>query len=158
MTSADHNRILGYLHLAYGAFSVLIMIFVSIFMVAVLGAIAAGARGGDAAPTGILAVVIIFVVLIHLVFTAPSFMTAYALLKRKQWARIIGVIAAVVAGLSFPFGTALCVYTLWFLFSANGRELYDRSTYALPPPPPVWAPKGQQREREYMPRTPPDWR
>ena len=37
-----------------------------------------------------------------------------------------------LAGLTFPFGTALCVYTLWFMFGEKGKFLYHKAAYALP--------------------------
>jgi hypothetical protein len=97
---------------------------------------------------------------INLVLTAPSFVAAYAILKRKRWAKTAGVVAAVVDGLSFPLGSALCVYTLMFMFGERGRHLYGKNAYALPPPPPRWGNVSpREREVEYIPpSSPPDWR
>ncbi len=83
-----------------------------------------------------------------------------------------GIIAACVEALSFPFGTALCVYTLWFLFGQQGQN-FHRGGYDMPPAP-DWrgslgggspydweAQRTSQsgRPREYTPpRQPPDWR
>ena len=154
----DHNKILGIIHLVYGAFNVLVLIAVAIFLAGIMGLAAVG-QGGDAAiPMGIVGVIMTFVIVLNLVFTAPEFIAGYALLKRKRWARVAGVIAAIIEALNFPFGTALCVYTLWFLFSDNGRLLYDKSSNALPPASPHWQ-QYQQPEVQYAPPSaPPDWR
>ena len=159
MTATSHNKILGILHLAYGGFTVLLMIALSIFMLMMMGLIASN-NSGEPIPVGIFALVMIFVVAINLMLITPSFLAGYALLKRKRWAKTMGIIAAIVAGMSFPLGTALCVYTLWFLFGESGRFLYHKAAYALPPGDASWArTASRDLEREYVPPSaPPDWR
>lgn len=159
MSTTDHNKILGVIHLAYGAFNVLVMTLLSIFMFGVLGFAAARTSGSEAAGMGLFALIMVFVIGLNLLFTVPEFVTGYALLKRKKWAKIAGVISAILESLSFPFGTALCVYTLWFLFSEHGRVIYDQPRGALPPPPVQWAGATVGRQAEYVPPAgPPDWR
>ena len=104
-------------------------------------------------------------------FGIPPILAGYAMLKRKSWARVISIVAACVEALSFPFGTALCVYTLWFHFG-QGEHFYrggggfdpaqnfraplrDAGTYD-------WQTRqaaDASRQREYVPPPqPPDWR
>lgn len=160
MTATNHNKTLGILHLAYGGLTVLIMIGVSFVMLTMMGVIAATNKSGDPIPVGIFALVMILVVAINLLLITPSFLAGYALLKRKRWAKTMGIVAAIVAGMSFPLGTALCVYTLWFLFGESGRFLYHKAAYALPPGDASWArTTSRELEREYVPPSaPPDWR
>ena len=150
---ADHSKILGIIHLVYGAFNVLVLIAVAIFVGGIMG-LALGQGGKEAVPMSIVGVIMTFVILLNVLFTAPEFIAGYALLKRKRWARVAGIIAAIVESLNFPLGTALCVYTLWFLFSDKGRLLYDTASTALPAPLPQWQPDAQY----VAPATPPDWR
>lgn len=152
----DHNKILAITHLVWGVFSVVVTVLVSIVMLVMLGFVASESR--NPVPVGLFTVVMILVVLVNLVLTLPSFVAGYAMLKKKRWAKPAGIVAAIIDGLSFPFGTAICVYTLWFIFSEQGRQLYD-NRLALPPSPPVWNEAIRQREFEYVPPvTPPDWR
>jgi hypothetical protein len=60
------------------------------------------------------------------VFTAALALVAgYGLLNRRPWGRIVAIIAAILALLKFPIGTALGIYTLWVLApGASGLE-YD---------------------------------
>jgi hypothetical protein len=156
MNSNDHNKVLGILHLVYGGFNVLVIFVTAIFMLVMLGFIGASARDNAALPMGIFGLIMIVVLLVNIVLTAPSFIAGYAMLRRKRWAKVAGLVAAVLEGLSIPFGTALCVYTLWFLFSDNGKHFYDKDAHMLPPPPPQWGTASvPQREAEYAPR---DWR
>jgi hypothetical protein len=158
MTPTSHNKILGILHLAYGGLIALLMLAISIFML-MIGAFATNNRG-EPMPSGILALIMIVVAVVTLLQITPSFLAGYALLKRKRWAKTMGIIAAMVAGLSFPLGTALCVYTLWFLFGESGRFLYHKAAYALPPGEALWARTASREQvRDYVPPSaPPDWR
>jgi hypothetical protein len=106
-----------------------------------------------------------------LIFTMPSFIAGYAMLKRKTWARTASIVAAVFETMSFPFGTAVAIYSFWFMFGDAGKNLYDISNarrpqqpYALhdAPPQPAsdWNAK-THREREHSytpPAQPPNWR
>ncbi|CAN5817750.1 hypothetical protein BH20ACI3_BH20ACI3_10190 [soil metagenome] len=103
----------------------MLLIGVSILMLVMLAA------NAEQVPVGI-AIVVIFVVAINLLLITASFLAGYALLKRKRWAKTRGIIVAMVNSLSFPLGTALSVYTLWFLFGESGRFLYHKAAYALP--------------------------
>lgn len=158
MTATSHNKILGILHLAYGGLTALLMLAISIFML-MMGMFATNNRG-EPMPAGVLALIMMVVAAVALLQITPSFLAGYALLKRKRWAKTMGIVAAMVAGLSFPLGTGLCVYTLWFLFGESGRFLYHKAAYALPAGGSSWARTAiREPEREYIPPSaPPDWR
>jgi len=161
MTPSGHNRTLGLLHLLYGVFCIGLIIVVTFLISGTIDAMAVTRAQGEAVPVATFAVLIVAGVFISLVLITPSFIAGYALLKRKQWARRIGIVAGVLAGLTFPFGTMLCVYTLWFLFGEKGKFLYHKAAYALPPEPePRRRLKKLLRASEpYVPpTTPPDWR
>jgi ABC-type polysaccharide/polyol phosphate export permease len=160
MTPADHNKTIGILHLVYGGFSVAMMgVMVALFG-SFFGLAGSAPSRGDEPPVFLLAIMMSFMFVVYVVLAVPSFIGGYGLLKRKKWAKVMAIVAAIVAAMSFPFGTALCVYTLWFLFGEKGRSLYDRPAYILPPPPPLWTSvPNRERQREYVPpSTPPDWR
>lgn len=155
MTASQHNRTLVVLHLAYAGFISLLMISLSIFLLAI------GTTETTAPPEEdfFFIAVMVFVIGINLLMVVPSFLAGYAFQKRKSWAKTIGLVAAVLVSLNFPFGSALCVYTVWFLFGKHGR-LFDEQTHALPPSTFHSAnPVGREEERAYVPPVaPPDWR
>jgi hypothetical protein len=171
MTPQDHNKIIGIMHLIYGGFNALIMlIFVPLFI-----ALGAGVAADPNAPTELTAIFGLFgglMLVFALLFGLPPMLAGYAMLRRKSWARVAGIVAACFEALSFPFGTALCVYTLWFLFGQGegfhrgggpfqqaqnwqAPHLRDAGTYD-------WeAQRARQagRPHEYVPPPqPPDWR
>ncbi len=63
---------------------------------------------------------------LQLVFAAALALVAgFGLLNRRPWGRVVAIIAAILALLKFPLGTALGIYTLWVLApGASGLE-YD---------------------------------
>lgn len=58
-------------------------------------------------------------VLLALLFTVPALAGGFGLLLRRRWARKLVLVSAVVAALDFPFGTAIAIYTLWFLLGSG---------------------------------------
>ena len=170
MTPQDHNKIIGIMHLIWGGFNALMMlIMVPIFLI-----MWGGIRSDPSAPpevTAIFGFIGVLMLVLAVLFGVPPILAGYGMLKRKRWAKTMGIIAACVESLSMPFGTALCVYTLWFLFSQG--QNFHRGDYDAPPAP-DW--RGSLREgsaydwetqstsrssrpREYAPpRQPPDWR
>jgi hypothetical protein len=170
MTPQDHNKVIGIMHLIWGGFNTLTLLLVIPFIIALLGPM-----GSDPTPPTelktVFAIFGVFIVAISLLFGIPPMLAGYAMLKRKRWAKVMGTIAACFEAISVPFGTALCVYTLWFLYG-QGENLH-RGGYDAPPVP-DW--RGSLRDgsaydwetqraaqssrpREYTPpRQPPDWR
>ncbi|HEX8560782.1 MAG TPA: hypothetical protein VF668_21995 [Pyrinomonadaceae bacterium] len=175
MTPQDHNKVIGIMHLIYGGFNALMMlIFVPFFLA--IGGIAAS---DPTAPAGLTAIFGFFGALmlaLALLFGLPPILAGYAMLKRRRWAKTAGVIAACVESISMPFGTALCVYTLWFLLG-QGEQFHragDGHAGAFRPSPQDWRSplpgastfdweaqraRRSERQREYVPPPqPPDWR
>jgi len=165
MTPEDHNKALGICHLVYGGLSSLLMFAMFIFMWVFMGSIP---EGGP--PVAVMLLFFGFMLAYSIIFTVPSFIAGYALLKYKPWARTASLIAAVLEAMSVPIGTAVSIYSFWFMFSDAGKALYDKSsarTIAQPPalhnaPDFIFGPTQkaeQEREREYIPPVqPPDWR
>ncbi len=132
VTAEQHNKYLAWAHLAHaGIFALFTVAFLTMFGIMFIGitrqpANTAGPNG--APPPAFFLVFWLFFALMYSAFIIPSFIAGYALLKRKRWARLASIIAGVVAAMFFPTGTAVCVYTFWFLFSEPGRLLYDKPT------------------------------
>lgn len=166
-TSEEHNKKLAYSHLGYAAFQSLMMLVMVVFSVIILELIAASDTKSEF-PLGLVAAIFIVSSFLQLLFTVPSFIAGFGLLKRKHWAKTASIIAGVLAAMSFPIGTSVCVYTFWFLFGPHGKELYDRplaetagrSDYFLEEKPEA-STLGRERERrrEYVPpKEMPNWR
>ena len=171
MTPEDHNRMLGIMHLIYGGFTTLMMLIMGAFFGFFMALLDGAPDMPNKFPAGLFAVFVGLIVGINLLFGGLSLAAGYGLLKRKSWARLLGIISSIVAAMSFPFGTALCVYSLWFIFG-EGKNFYDSPAFraggrgALGEAPAsfdeAWyAREARRREADaaYVPpRQPPDWR
>ncbi len=157
MIPQDHNKLLGILHLAYGGLNTL----VALIVVVVFGLASVFSRE----PVLFLVMMLVSLI-VYTLLILPSLIAGYGLLKQKRWAKLFAMISAVLAAINFPHGTALCVYTFWFLTGDMGKEVYEgkgvRASLqdAPPPPPPFWTERNRaSQEREYVPpHQPPDWR
>jgi hypothetical protein len=164
MTLEDHNKTLGIMHVVYGGLHALLLVFMfMLFGVAMLPLWAAPSH--DAQPVAFFLALIAVVTFISLFFLVPPLVAGYGLLKRKKWGRTAGIVAAILMALNVPLGTALAVYTLWFLFGKGARlyeddfSRFERYSLADAPPPPTSEWFDKEREREFAPPAqPPDWR
>jgi len=158
LTPEEHNKYLGWSHLAHGGLF-LLFILAMLAMMTVMFATMPGPPQGP--PPAFIGIMWVFMGGFYGLMLLPSLIAGYALLKQKSWARTAAIIGAVTAAMSFPIGTAVCVYTFWFLFSEPGKALYDKPRFALPPQSAAWPinTAQQEREKEYAPpSSPPDWR
>jgi hypothetical protein len=165
LTPEQHNKYLAWTHIAYASFFALIFgVFMLFFGVGMIAGLMNG-PGPAGPPAAILVIMFLFMTVMFSLFTLPSFIAGYGLLKGKKWAKVWAIISAVIAGGQFPIGTAVTVYTFWFLFSEPGKQYFERNNYALPPNRQAWANQQwdydaqRQREAQYnQPPSPPDWR
>jgi hypothetical protein len=166
LTPEQHVKYLAWSHIGYGAFFALIFGLFGIFFG--VGTISAmlSTPGSAGPPLFFMVFMLLFMTVMFALFTLPSFVAGYGLLKGKKWAKVWAIIAAVLAGGQFPMGTAVTVYTFWFLFSEPGKQYFEQGgNYALPPGRQTWANQQwdhesqRQREGQYnSPPSPPDWR
>jgi hypothetical protein len=129
MTTEGHNKSLGIMYLAYGAMQGLMILLIGSIFWVTMPTVRSGMNSRDGMPLPIFIAFMIGIAVFGLLFSIPSLVAGYALLKQKAWARVASIIAAVIAGMNFPLGMALCVYTFWFLYG-KGAHLYDRSALA----------------------------
>jgi hypothetical protein len=116
----QHVPILGWCFIVYHAVIALVGI--------VIGAIVsgAGALSGERQAMFITGSVGIFIAGLLIILSLPGIFTGFGLLKFRPWARILAIILGVLHLLSFPFGTALGVYTLIVLTNAEAPVLFGQ--------------------------------
>jgi len=160
MTDDQHNKYVGWLFLGYAAFQLLMtLVMVAMFSMFLFVPMQPGQPD---LPAAFFFMFIGFMLVFQILFTAPSVIAAYGVLKRKTWARTASIIASVLAAMSVPVGTAACVYALWFFLGDNWKSIYEPTTEVgqLPPPPSRWEPYQQNERGVYVYNNvePPDWR
>jgi hypothetical protein len=163
VTPEQHNKYLAWAHVAHGGMILMFMLlFLGMFGMVFFAASNQSAQSGPPPPPMAFFVIIwLLMCAFYAAFTIPSFVAAYALFKRKRWAKIACIIAGAVGGMFFPTGTAVCVYTFWFLFSEPGKILYDNPAPA-PQQASLFALRGDPVNQHDFQRDssapPPDWR
>jgi len=124
MTSEQHNKYVAYTFLGYAGIQMLIALAMMVFFFVMVFGLEP--NPGDASPPAALfGFMGVFFFIFYAIFTAPAVVAAWALLKKKPWARVAGIVGAVVSAMSVPFGTAACVYALWFFLGEHWKEVYE---------------------------------
>ena len=130
MNGKEQARLLGLLLWLLTGFQFLLIGFIGLIYVVMFGAIFASAprHANDPPPEligGILIAVMAVIVLFTALFSIPKVVAGYGLRKGKSWAKIWAIIACIMACMSFPFGTAVGVYGLVFIFGDAGKAYFD---------------------------------
>jgi hypothetical protein len=140
MKAQDHNKLLGIIFLIVGGLQLMNMLFCLLMLPVFLQQTAALRRAPNF-PIAFFSGIMIGVVAFSFLMGTLDLLAGYGILKRKAWGRTAGIIAAIPSLLGIPLGTALGVYTLWFMTSEKGKNFYlsgGNETY-LPPPPQSWS-------------------
>jgi hypothetical protein len=121
---ANHVKILGAIYIALSTIS----LFAALFLAMAVGT--AGAIVGAAADSNDAAVALPIIgiagsalVAFLVVVSLPGLIAGIGLLKMRPWARIVGIIVAILSLLNIPLGTIVGVYGLWVLFSKETETL-----------------------------------
>jgi len=131
-------------HRFEGGLQLLGGIFIALIYGGIGGMMLASSRRDDEQMMGgIFLVLAVVVGVLMLLFGGLYLFGGFKLLKEKKIGRTLGIIGSILALLSFPLGTAMGVYGLWFLFGDIGKNFYDGvetagPQYQPPPPPNSW--------------------
>jgi membrane-associated protease RseP (regulator of RpoE activity) len=69
----------------------------------------------DANGATILSLIADILAIIFITISIPGILAGMGLYKRKEWARILTLILSILEIFSFPFGTAIGIYSIWAL-------------------------------------------
>lgn len=144
MTGKEHAKLLGLFFLIFEGFQIFGLIIAALIMVGMSGFMffefsRMPQDQGEPPPEifiGIMGAVFIFVIVINVLLTIPAFVAGYGLRNGKTWAKVWTIIACCLAILSFPLGTALGVYGLWFILGDQGKSYFDNPNGSFNTPPP----------------------
>ena len=120
MTAEEHNQTLATLHFIYGAMHGLtlvgLLLLVFVFLMA--------SPAANLISTFWIAIsAVVFLILLFAVGLLPL-LVGYALMKRRPWAKPVGICLAVISLINIPIGTALGIYALKFFRSEGAIKLY----------------------------------
>ena len=111
-----HVKILGLLYILAGGFGGLVSLIFFLLMSGPSNAAAYGPVSGYMV-TGWM--------MLMLVIAVPTIVVGIGLLGFQRWARVSATIIAIFELLNFPLGTAMGVYALWVLMSAETDPLFN---------------------------------
>ena len=150
MNSKDKARLLGLFLWLFTIFNVVIIAAVGIIYTALFGVIFSSAphKASDPPPeliVGLIAGVFVFLLAFTVLFSIPKIVAGIGLRKEKPWARTWAIVASIMCCLSFPFGTAIGVFGLVFVFGDDGKRYFAEQQYGQiggmplnPPAPNSW--------------------
>lgn len=120
-----HVKILGVLYIALSALALLMAFFLMVTLGGAAGIVGAAAAPEDAAiALPIIGITGMALVILLLVLALPGLITGWGLLKYHPWARVLGLVLAVINLFNIPFGTALGIYALWVLLNKDTERLF----------------------------------
>ena len=125
MDSEQHNRYIAFSFFAYAGFQLLMLLLMVAWMYAAF-------NSGPYPMPPFFNFLIVFIAIFQLLFTAPAAIAGYAVLTKKEWARIASIVGAVMSGMSVPIGTGACVYALWFFLGDRWKEVYEKPIGSQP--------------------------
>lgn len=119
---AQHVKILGILHIVFGALGVLGAVVVGL----IFGSLSAflNNQSGGEIPAPILGLIGVVAFVAILVLSVPGLVIGIGLLQFRPWARIGGIIISALDLLGFPFHTILGIYGLWVLLNRETEQMF----------------------------------
>ena len=120
---AQHVKILGVLHIVFGAIGVFGAVIVLMIFGGISALVGMSDRAGDV-PAPIMGIIggVAFVVILAL--SLPGLIIGIGLVQFRPWARIGGIIVSALDLFGFPFHTALGIYGLWVLLSRETEQMF----------------------------------
>lgn len=122
-----HVAVLGFIHLIFGGLSVIAGVLLVLFG---MGSGLFGWISGDEGMrmglglVGMLGGAVGFAAILGGLL---GLLTAYGLLARAGWGRVLGIIASVLWVLNFSWTSLIGIYGLWVLLSQEGAREFSRS-------------------------------
>lgn len=116
-----HKRVLGILYIVTGAFQLIGMLILSAIIGVILAFVLEQASIEDQwVVMWLVPLLRVIGFIIIVLFSIPSIISGIGLLYHKKWALTLALILGCFKLLSFPFGTALGIYSIW-VYAENHR-------------------------------------
>jgi hypothetical protein len=120
-----HVKVLGVLHIVFGILGILIGLGVMTLFGGLASIVQMEGDPDAATAVPILGAIGGVVLVVLLVLSIPGIIAGAGLLSFKPWARILMIVISILDLVNFPFGTALGIYGLWVLLTADGARLFE---------------------------------
>jgi hypothetical protein len=129
-----HVKVLGVLYLVMSGIGLLFALLIFFALGTAASIVGMSASPEDAAiAIPILGVTGTALSVLLLILALPGLATGWGLLTLRPWARILGIVLAVISLINFPIGTAIGVYGLWVLLTKETERLFTAPPSSSPP-------------------------
>lgn len=75
----------------------------------------------------ILSLIADILAIVFIVISLPGILAGMGLYKRKEWARILTIVLSVVELFSFPFGTAIGIFSIWAMIQPETVAVFNET-------------------------------
>ncbi|MEM8940142.1 MAG: hypothetical protein AAGC64_12420 [Bacteroidota bacterium] len=132
MNIQSHKRILGILHIVYGSLTALLFVFIGVIISSFLPFIIEAIVEDEGPETAMIfemvaSIIRTVVTFIFILSAVPSLIGGIGLVQGKNWGLTLCFIAGCISIFSFPFGTALGVYSLYVFIEDNKQRKNDQN-------------------------------
>jgi hypothetical protein len=123
-----HVKVVAVLYLFLSAFGLLAALAVSMAFGLAGGIVNANADAeGAAIALPIIGLTGTMLVAFLVLTSLPGLIAGVGLLRLRPWARILGIVVAILNLIHIPIGTAIGIYALWILLSRETEHLFSGS-------------------------------
>jgi hypothetical protein len=120
-----HVKVLGVLYIALSAILLMGALFLMLAVGTASSIVGLNAEPADAAVAlPIIGIAGSALVIFLLALSLPGLIVGIGLLKLASWARIAGIVLAIIHLINIPVGTAVGIYALWVLFNKETERLF----------------------------------
>jgi len=128
-----HVKVLAVLYIALSALCLLAALFLALAFGTASGIVGMNAEPHDAAiALPIIGLAGTALVTFLVVTALPGLAAGIGMLRLRPWARILGIVVAVLNLIHVPVGTAIGIYGLWVLLNKETEPLFVGSAPAQP--------------------------
>jgi hypothetical protein len=125
---ASHVKILGAVYIALSGILLCLALFLALAVGTASAIVGQAADPNDAAVAlPIIGIAGTALVVFLAAVSLPGLIAGIGLLKRRPWARILGIIVAILSLVNIPIGTIVGIYGLWVLFSSETEQILSES-------------------------------
>ena len=119
-----HVKVVGVLNIVFGVLGLRLAGVLALIFGGTAAIVAANADADAQIAIPIIGLTGSALVVFLLIWSVPGLFVGFGLLKHWPWARIGGIVVAVMALILIPFGTVFGVYALWVRFSPDPERLF----------------------------------
>jgi uncharacterized membrane protein (DUF2068 family) len=120
---ATHLKVIAALFIAAGSILVCMALLMSLLFAVLGGVVGASGEEGTGLAVAVLGLSGAALAIMLLVLGVPYIICGWGLWRRRPWARVMGIVLAVIALTKIPLGTAIGIYALVILFQKDTQRL-----------------------------------